>query len=501
VEHVLVEIGVPEAASLDVIERLADRSFVRLELGVGGAVRYRLLDSVRVFAADQLRAAGLSDVAGRAHAQWFATAADRAADGGRGLEQSEYVALVKNERSNIDAALSWAAANDPLLGLRMVNGLGWVWVVVGDGVTGAARIRAALAAAESSAEPPDRATALSLSAWLEASAGNVERADAEASLAIQIADATGQQRLPAVARWFHSFVLISSGRPADALALLDGCRPAFHDLGDRWHEAGGWLLTGHAYLLLGRPAASGDACREALRLLEPIGDQWGLAHAQALLGTIARSEHRLPEAVEHLSEAATAAARLGFTAAEAYHLSNLGRVQQLSGDEQAAVGTLRDAIDKACAAGDFRAAAVARVRLGRVLRATGDRVSARTMTNSAKDWYDGYGGGEGALLAESSLAALDAEDGATDAVQRLSAALEHARLAQDHEAEVLTLDALARSHAAAGELDRARELLAQADDVMPVAAHLIFDSDRIDAQLARSLVENARGLDSVSTRT
>jgi hypothetical protein len=123
------------------------------------------------------------------------------------------------------------------------------------------------------------------------------------------------------------------------------------------------------------------------------------------------------------------------------------------------------------------------------------------MTTSAKDWYDGYGGGEGALLAESSLAALDAEDGAADAVQRLSAALEHARLAQDHEAEVLTLDALARSHAAAGELDRARELLAQADDVMPVAAHLIFDSDRIDAQLARPLVENARGLDSVSTRT
>ena len=37
--------------------------------------------------------------------------------------------------------------------------------------------------------------------------------------------------------------------------------------------------------------------------------------------------------------------------------------------------------------------------------------------------------------------------------QRLSAALDQARRAQDHEAEVLTLDALARSHASAGELD------------------------------------------------
>jgi len=193
-----------------------------------------------------------------------------------------------------------------------------------------------------------------------------------------------------------------------------------------------------------------------------------------------------------LCGAAAAAARLGFTAAEAYHLSNLGRVQQLSGDLRSAVGTLQDAIDKACAAGDFRAAAVARVRLGRVLRATGDRESALTMIGSAMEFYDGYGGGEGALLAEATLAALAAESGADDAGQRLSVALEHAREARDHEAEVLTLDALARSQASAGELDRALDLLAQADDIMPAAAHLVFESDRIDAQLARNFIEDAR---------
>ena len=242
---------------------------------------------------------------------------------------------------------------------------------------------------------------------------------------------------------------------------------------------------------MGQPAASGDACREALRLLEPIGDQWGLAHAEALLGTIARSEHRLPEAIEHLTRAASAAAKLGFTAAEAYHLSNLGRVQQLSGDLPGAAGTLQDAIDKACAAGDFRAAAVARVRLARVLRETGDLASARAMTTTAMEWYAGYGGGEGALLGASTLAALDAEAGVAGSVERLGAVLDQAREAQDHEAEVLTLDALARSHAVAGELDQALDFLAQADEIMPSAAHLVFDSDRLDARRARTLVEDA----------
>ena len=64
-----------------------------------------------------------------------------------------------------------------------------------------------------------------LSAWLEASAGNVERANAEATQAITLVDQTDRGELPAVARWFQSFVLISSGRPQDALELLEGCRP------------------------------------------------------------------------------------------------------------------------------------------------------------------------------------------------------------------------------------------------------------------------------------
>jgi tetratricopeptide (TPR) repeat protein len=123
------------------------------------------------------------------------------------------------------------------------------------------------------------------------------------------------------------------------------------------------------------------------------------------------------------------------------------------------------------------------------------------ITVAAMDWYGRYGGGEGALLGESTLAALDAEAGVAHAWERLDAALQRAREAQDHEAEVLTLDALARSHAAAGEFDRAAELLAQADEIMPSAAHLVFDADRLDCERARTLIENATSAVAVSTVT
>ena len=51
VEHVLAALEVPSESAADVIGRLADRSLVAVEFPVdGGAARYRLLDSIRVFA-------------------------------------------------------------------------------------------------------------------------------------------------------------------------------------------------------------------------------------------------------------------------------------------------------------------------------------------------------------------------------------------------------------------------------------------------------------------
>jgi tetratricopeptide (TPR) repeat protein len=108
---------------------------------------------------------------------------------------------------------------------------------------------------------------------------------------------------------------------------------------------------------------------------------------------------------EHLARAADAAHELGFGAAEAHHLANLGRAQQQLGDQRSATVTLERAIDTALSTGDLRTAALARVRLGRVLGCEGDRESAHALVQSALQWYRAAGGGEGVGLAEYVLAA------------------------------------------------------------------------------------------------
>lgn len=62
----------------------------------------------------------------------------------RGPAQPRWLAFVHDERSNIDSALAWCARHDPLLGVRIANGFGWTWVVLGDGIAGAYRVRSAL---------------------------------------------------------------------------------------------------------------------------------------------------------------------------------------------------------------------------------------------------------------------------------------------------------------------------------------------------------------------
>ena len=95
--------------------------------------------------------------------------------GVRSRRQAEHLTFARAERANIDVALAWTATHDPLLALSIVNGFGWAWVVLGDsrGPSGSWR---PLAAAGDPAPARDRATALLLAAWIEASTDHLELA-------------------------------------------------------------------------------------------------------------------------------------------------------------------------------------------------------------------------------------------------------------------------------------------------------------------------------------
>ena len=144
VERVLAALGVPAEAVADTIGRLVDRSLVMIDDAGADQLRYRLLDSIRLYAADRLSESGRAPAAFAAHADWFARLAVWCDDHVRSDRQPECVAIARAERANVDAALRWCAAQDPVLGARIATAFGWTWVVLGDGTAGAARVRNAL---------------------------------------------------------------------------------------------------------------------------------------------------------------------------------------------------------------------------------------------------------------------------------------------------------------------------------------------------------------------
>ena len=487
VESVLEALDVPAAAVIDVVGRLASRSLVIVDDEEAPmTVRYRLLDSIRAFALDAMTDAGLSERAFAAHAAWFANAAGSSTQGVRSSRQAEHLVFARAERANIDAALSWSIVNDPPVAFSLVNGFGWAWVVLGDS-RGAQRILAALDAAGDAAPARDRANALLLAGWIEASIGRLELARNHIAAATDLADTINDVELQARCCYYLAYVVSHAGDFRQAIELTDRSDALYAGLDRPWDRAANWLFAARAAISADDEERSVDAVDHVQHWLRTVDDPWLHVRGEAVLGELARIQHRFDDAVTHLGRAAETSRRLGFLQTEAYQLSSLGRAQCQARDYHAGAATLQRAIDKAEATGDVRLAALARVHLGRVLRALGQVAEARTALEQADAWHRAAGGGEQAALGECLLAAMDAADREPGAKGRLVTILDEARLNEHAHVEVFALDALARIAAEAGDIATARNLCQTADRRMEAATHFITDLDRTDAHTVRQI--------------
>jgi predicted ATPase/DNA-binding SARP family transcriptional activator len=436
-EHVLNALGLPLGSALDIIDRLVDRSLVTVDADGTAGTRYRLLDSVRAFAADRAAEAGAADAAADALVSWTLQLAASVARSVRGHDQAVQVATTAAERATIDAALGRARATDPLTGLRVAVDLGWAWVLLDDGAA-PGRLRAARLAAD---HPPRdlEVGALLLESWFEAMSGDLKPARTLLDRATALAE--GDTSLAVLARWYGGFVLPQEGRAAEALTELATCREAYAATGAAWEEGGTELLAAFASLALGDTAGGRSACEEAIRILRPIGDAWALLHAEGALGRIAHAEQRFTDAARHHGSAADSADQLGFGGAAALHRVQLGRAQYQAGDP-AAAATLQRAVDGAQLAGDRRLVTLAHVAQAEVLRSAGDRPAARTLLETAHRWYAESGAGEGAALAACLRATMRAEDGEPGAQQDLRSIRDAAESVGDREVQALASAAL-----------------------------------------------------------
>jgi len=454
----------PEGAgvgeTLDALAQLRGWSLVQPEEAPAG-IRFRMLETVREFAATRLERATRAELRARHAAHFLALAEEAAADLG-GERQADLLAALETDHDNLRAALDWAAAEPRQgeTGLRLAAALGRFWDVRGHLSEGRRRLAVALAHPGAAGATAARAAALQAAARLAvlqgdfAAAephlaeglallrslgdrlglaallnllGNVEwdrsefsraRAHYEESLALrrEAGDAAGV----AGSLGNLASVLHRQGDPAGALALREESLARWREVGDRRAIAVALGHLGIAAYERGDHSQARAHYEESLGIRRDLGDQLGIATCLSNLGLVADAEGQPDRARELHAEALALRRHLGDRRGMAYSLANLANLATATGDWETARTLQEESLTLRLALGDRRGVAAVLADCVRRLLEEGDAERAARLGGAVERCLEEVG----EPLTEADATALAA------ALARAEAALGPARFAR-----------------------------------------------------------------------
>jgi predicted ATPase/DNA-binding SARP family transcriptional activator len=339
---------------LDLLTSLVDRSLVLVE-EAGEGLRYRMLETVREYAREKLRACGEEATARTAHALYLLELAETAEAAMRGPEQLQWLNALEAEHDNLRAALAgcleaagsgqWLGdsaaesgskthsllpARTPIhdpptaaieAGLRLAAAVGSLWTTRHYVDEGRRYLEALLSSPQAAGRTPARAAALYAAATLAIVRSDYAKARLEAEESLAICEELGDRR--GIARALNVLSAVIPSREearrlaARSLALFRECN----------YPAG---TTSALIRLSGFASAEKDYDtarayhREALALARSSGDRLLEAGCLSGLAAIERERHDYVAARACFQESLVLACELGIHNQTAVSLYFLG---------------------------------------------------------------------------------------------------------------------------------------------------------------------------------
>ena len=285
-----------EPEVMDMLARLVDKSLVVAEPGANP--RYRLLETLRLFALEQLEAHGeVAEFAFR-HAAYFNTFFGQAYDDWETADDALWLEGTRPELDNMRAALDWALQDVQRrnLAVSLAGSAALLW----DKLSLLTEGRHYLVRAEALIGPD---TPPGIAARLYRQIGNL----------------------------WHS-----SDRPR-ALAALGRAAALFESVGDRANLGPVLALIGPIRSVLGASALAAETLREARTILEASGRRKSLLNVMNNLGVLAALDGDWAAARDAFAEALLITRRSGSRAGEVMALINLAEIEFNLNDIDAAV--------------------------------------------------------------------------------------------------------------------------------------------------------------------
>jgi len=333
---------------LDLLTGLADKSLVITEPDPHGQIRYRMLDTIRAYAAERLEEAGEAEPQRARFRDYAVREVEDAALIGMALKSAPWSERVETfrrfeaETGNLRQILSWCVtAGDAESGLRICLAVRPVWIVQGSFAEGAAWMdafldrdrstlphgllgpalvgRAQLALATDPDDAGQRAktglelciehglefwaaSALNLLAEAALHAGQADEADARSADAHAIASGADDGFNASYALGTRAAAAAYGGDLAEALRLGESALAIARDIDQQWAAARTLLGLGDLARLTGNPAKARQHYLEAFGILREVGARPEMARCLAGLGRIETSQGDLELAGQHLSE-------------------------------------------------------------------------------------------------------------------------------------------------------------------------------------------------------
>jgi len=334
--------NVPAGEVLGHLGPLVDKSLVQFGDTGTGPGRYRLLETIRQYAAGQLDAQGVAaaGAARIAHRDYYLALAEAAAPQLLGPDQAGWLDRLDAELGNLRAAISVSLTQaDPEPGLRLAASLRAFWRARGHAAEGAGVLRVLLDTPAAQKATLLRARALAAAAELLDKTGGYATGEDYCAEALAIARAIGDEHLVADLLYQHAFLFLHQGKKDPALPLIESGLTLAERLDEP--QLTGRMLTARSYAayLEGDLAGAARHAVEALRLFRQTGNQVEMGALLGNLGSIELSAGDLDAARHHLAEALDIFRALNDRPGILYQTFNLGLAEYL-GDSPGAAGAL-----------------------------------------------------------------------------------------------------------------------------------------------------------------
>lgn len=325
---------------LSTIAALVDASLVQVETTGDGLPRYRLLEVIREYAAEQLRTAGEEEYYQRRHAEYYAALAEEAERMGSGQGSRE--AHLERESANGRAALYWAyERGEVTLGLQLATWFGFFWTTRGQMSEANLWLSRMLALDEArgaqAAPPAVRSRALYYASRLIMHLGRRDRALALAEEALALAERTGDQADISYVLALLGSIVLATGSEDEAAAYFTESYAAAKrakDAGDTRHFSHALLNLGELARKRGDVARATEFLEEALADVRAIDMTWGIANILTLLGHVARQQQDYERAKVRYRESLALYQRLGNVTYTAWCLEGIAAVACAEGSYQ-----------------------------------------------------------------------------------------------------------------------------------------------------------------------